>query len=54
MSGRDAAGGGLITWAQRLTAKKWLFRSLQAAGPVTGRISPKMGRISNGRRVFFR
>jgi hypothetical protein len=25
MSGRDAAGGGCITWAQALAAKKWHF-----------------------------
>src|SRR6202012_3903037 len=25
MSGRDAAGGGLITWAYRFAAKKWRF-----------------------------
>jgi hypothetical protein len=26
MSGRDAAGGGCITWAHRFAAKKWPFR----------------------------
>jgi hypothetical protein len=25
MSGRDAAGGGLITWANLFAAKKWRF-----------------------------
>jgi len=25
MSGRDAAGGGLITWADPFAAKKWPF-----------------------------
>src|ERR1700744_896653 len=27
-SGRDAASGGLITWAHRSAAKKWPFQSL--------------------------
>src|ERR1700761_3066157 len=28
MSGRDAASGGLITWARRFAAKKWHFTAL--------------------------
>jgi hypothetical protein len=28
MSGRDAAGGGCITWAHRFAAKKWLLQPL--------------------------
>jgi len=34
MSGRDAAGGGLITWASRFAAKKWPFAN--HAGPNHG------------------
>ena len=33
MSGRDAAGGGLITWAHRFAAKKWPFRNLPGRKP---------------------
>src|SRR6266545_3870445 len=31
MSGRDAAGGGLITWANLFAAKKWRFSSFRGA-----------------------
>jgi hypothetical protein len=34
MSGGDAAGGGCITWAQALAAKKWLFPPLWAASAI--------------------
>src|SRR5471030_1631288 len=30
ISGRNTAGGGLITWAQPFAAKKWPFQSLPA------------------------
>jgi hypothetical protein len=45
MSGRDAAGGGLITWADLSAAKKWPFRNLPDVPASTGHIQRKMVRI---------
>jgi hypothetical protein len=45
MSGRDAAGGGLITWADLFAAKKWPFRNLPDLPVSTGHIQRKMVRI---------
>ena len=45
MSGRDAAGGGLITWAHRFAAKKWPFSSPPDVAAATGLLKPKMVRI---------
>src|SRR3982074_344497 len=45
MSGRDAAGGGLITWADPFAAKKWPFRCLLGVAASTGHIQRKMVRI---------
>src|SRR5580704_6369252 len=52
MFGRDAASGGLITWAHRFAAKKWPFRSLPAVTAATGHIRQKMVRIGHGRSDF--
>src|SRR6201993_4199806 len=45
ISGREAAGGGLITWANPFAAKKWPF--LRGLGQLVkaGQISKKMVRI---------
>src|SRR5258707_7012671 len=45
MSGRDAAGGGLITWTDLSAAKKWPFRNLPDVPASTGHIQQKMVRI---------
>jgi hypothetical protein len=45
MSGRDAAGGGLITWADLFAAKKWPFRNLPDLPASTGHFQRKMVRI---------
>src|SRR6266581_6601912 len=42
LSGRDAAGGGLITWAHRFAAKKWPRPSLPGEPGVTGHIRQNM------------
>jgi FtsP/CotA-like multicopper oxidase with cupredoxin domain len=47
LSGRDAAGGGLITWAHRFAAKKWPYQSISNEASVTGHIRPKMVRIDS-------
>jgi FtsP/CotA-like multicopper oxidase with cupredoxin domain len=46
MSGRDAAGGGLITWASPFAAKKCPVSNLPGAGRATGHIKLKMVRIA--------
>jgi hypothetical protein len=46
MSGRDAAGGGCITWAHRFAAKKWPLRGVPA---IAGHIGEKMVRIGDDR-----
>src|SRR5216683_4035090 len=45
ISGREAAGGGLITWAHRFAAKKWPFVSGLGQLVTAGQISKKMVRI---------
>src|ERR1700709_270794 len=47
MSGRDAAGGGCITWAQRLAANKWAFRHPPGQGVTAGQTVGKMVRIGS-------
>src|SRR4029077_16902172 len=45
ISGREAAGGGLITWANPFAAKKWPFLSGLGQLVTAGQISKKMVRI---------
>src|ERR1700680_3857813 len=42
MSGRDAAGGGLITWAHHSAAKKWPSPNLPGLPAAAGLIQRKM------------
>jgi hypothetical protein len=52
MSGRDAAGGGLITWAYRIAAKKWPFPAMPDVAVAAGHIQRKMVRIGPWRSAF--
>src|SRR6266516_583829 len=53
LSGRDAAGGGLITRAHRFAAKKWPRPSLPGEPGVTGHIRQNMVRIdAMAERIF--
>src|SRR6266478_7360520 len=45
ISGREAAGGGLITWANPFAAKKWPFLNCPGQLVTAGQISKKMVRI---------
>src|SRR5436305_10552910 len=49
MSGRDAAGGGCITWAHGFAVKKWLAGGQRAIAGQNGR---KMVRIGNDKARF--
>jgi hypothetical protein len=52
MSGPDAAGGGLITWASRFAAKKWPFAGRLEVTTEAGHIQRKMVRIGDGKAHF--
>jgi FtsP/CotA-like multicopper oxidase with cupredoxin domain len=52
MSGRDAAGGGCITWAQGLAAKKWPFPPCQTARRLLDISVRKWSAFSMTKRVF--
>src|SRR5882672_3402635 len=49
---KDDRCGGLITWAQRFAAKKWLFSNHLDVVAATGLLKPKMVRIGDGRSHF--
>src|SRR6266436_3624996 len=52
ISGRDAAGGGLIAWADLSAAKKWPFQPPWTYLTPTGHFQRKMVRIDHGRSHF--
>src|SRR5712671_2429032 len=52
ISGRDAAGGGLIAWADLSAAKKWPSQPPSTYLAPTGHIQRKMVRIDHGRSDF--
>ena len=52
MSGRDAAGGGLITWAHPSAAKKWPFSALRKYSPQLDISSGKWSASAMADRIF--
>src|ERR1700744_1415514 len=52
MSGRDAAGGGLITCASPFAAKKWPIREPMEVSAEAGHSQRKMVRIGHERGHF--